>query len=182
MSVFDGFENNKYHNAMSAIQVRDIKGNWSKELQGIDKRYFIKKAFITEYRDFYERTVGDFYENAEAGVRVDGEDILLSEITDKEREWAIDFSAVEDILTNSKFVEIWESTLHQMAKEDECLSAFYKKIIDLANIPPSEERDCFDGYWIMLKFSDETYTYRLESPEAGNLYFDGVKLNKVEEK
>ncbi len=34
---------------MSAIQVRDIKGNWSEELQGIDKRYFIKKAFITEY-------------------------------------------------------------------------------------------------------------------------------------
>lgn len=165
---------------MSAIQVRDPKGNWSKEVQGIDKLFFIKKAFITEYRDLYERTEGDFYENAEAGVRVDGNDILLSEITDKEREWSIDFSAVEDILTNSKFVEVWESTLYQMAKEDECLSAFYKKIIDLANIPPSEERDYFDGYWIMLKFSDETYTYRLESPEAGNLYFDGVKLNKVE--
>lgn len=45
---------------MSAIQVRDIKGNWSEELQGIDKRYFIKKAFITEYRDLYERTEGDF--------------------------------------------------------------------------------------------------------------------------
>lgn len=44
---------------MSAIQVRDIKGNWSEELQGIDKRYFIKKAFITEYRDLYERTEGD---------------------------------------------------------------------------------------------------------------------------
>ena len=167
---------------MSAIQVRDIKGNWSEELQGIDKRYFIKKAFITEYRDLYERTEGDFYENAEAGVRVDGNDILLSEITDKEREWAIDFSTIEDILTNSKFVEVLESTLYQMAKEDERLSAFYKKIIDLANIPSSEERDYFDGYWIMLKFSDETYTYRLESPEAGNLYFDGVKLNKVEEK
>lgn len=166
---------------MSAIQVRDIKGNWSEELQGIDKRYFIKKAFITEYRDLYERMEGDFYENIEAGVRVDGVDILLSEITDTEREWAIDFSAVEDTLTNSKFVEVWESTLYQMAKEDECLSAFYKKIIDLANIPPCEERDIFDGYWIMLKFSDETYTYRLESPEAGNLYFDGTKLKKVEE-
>ena len=165
---------------MSAIQVRDPKGNWSKEVQGIDKLFFIKKAFITDYRDLYERTEGDFYENAEAGVRVDGNDILLSEITDKEREWSIDFSAVEDILTNSKFVEVWESTLYQMAKEDECLSAFYKKIIDLANFPPSEERNYFDGYWIMLKFSDETYTYRLESPEAGNLYFDGVKLNKVE--
>lgn len=165
---------------MSAIQVRDTKGNWSEELQGIDKLYFIKKAFITEYRDLYERTEGDFYENAEAGVRVDGKDILLSEITDREREWSIDFSAVEDILTNSKFVEVWESTLYQMAKEDECLSAFYKKIIDLANIPPSEEGDYFEGYCIMLKFSDETYTYRLESPEAGNLYFDGTKLNKVE--
>lgn len=107
---------------MSAIQVRDIKGNWSEELQGIDKRYFIKKAFITEYRDLYERMEGDFYENTEAGVRVDGVDILLSEITDTEREWAIDFSAVEDTLTNSKFVEVWESTLYQMAKEDECLS------------------------------------------------------------
>ena len=32
----------------------------------------------------------------------------------------------------------------------------------------------------MLKFSDEKYTYRLESPEAGNLYFDGVELKKVE--
>ena len=167
---------------MSAIQVRDIKGNWSEELQGIDKRYFIKKAFITEYRELYERTEGDFYGDAEAGVRVDGVDILLSEITDKEREWAIDFSAVEDTLTNSKFVEVWESTLYQMAKEDECLSALYKKIINLANIPPSEEIDYFDGYWIMLKFSDETYTYRLESPEAGNLYFDGTKLKKVEEK
>ena len=69
-----------------------------------------------------------------------------------------------------------------MAKEDECLSAFYKKLIEYANIPPSEEIDYFDGYSLMLKFSDEKYTYRLESPEAGNLYFDGVKLNKVEEK
>ena len=43
-------------------------------------------------------------------------------------------------------------------------------------IPPSEEIDYFDGYSLMLKFSDETYTYRLESPEAGNLYFDGVDL------
>ena len=167
---------------MSAIQVRDIKGNWSEELQGIDKRYFIKKAFITEYRELYERTEGDFYGDAEAGVRVDGVDILLSEITDKEREWAIDFSTIEDILTNARLVEVGEGTLHQMAKEDECLSAFYKKIINLANIPPSEEIDYFDGYWIMLKFSDETYTYRLESPEAGNLYFDGTKLKKVEEK
>jgi len=165
---------------MSAIQVRDIKGNWSEELQGIDKRYFIKKAFITEYRELYERTEGDFYGDAEAGVRVDGVDILLSEITDKEREWAIDFSTIEDILTNARLVEVGEGTLHQMAKEDECLSALYKKIINLANIPPSEEIDYFDGYWIMLKFSDETYTYRLESPEAGNLYFDGTKLNKVE--
>lgn len=165
---------------MSAIQVRDIKGNWSEKLQGIDKRYFIKKAIITEYRELYERTEGDFYGDAEAGVRVDGEDILLSEITDKEREWAIDFSTVEDILTNARLVEVGEGTLHQMAKEDECLSALYKKIINLANIPPSEEIDYFDGYWIMLKFSDETYTYRLESPEAGNLYFDGTKLNKVE--
>lgn len=48
---------------MSAIQVRDIKGNWSEELQGIDKRYFIKKAFITEYRDLYERTEGDLQLN-----------------------------------------------------------------------------------------------------------------------
>lgn len=167
---------------MSAIQVRDIKGNWSEKLQGIDKRYFIKKAIITEYRDLYELMEGDFFENTEAGVRVDGEDILLSEITDKEREWAIDFSTVEDILTNARLVEVGESTLHQMAKEDECLSALYKKIINLANIPPSEEIDYFDGYWIMLKFSDETYTYRLESPEAGNLYFDGTKLKKVEEK
>jgi hypothetical protein len=165
---------------MSAIQVRDIKGNWSEELQGIDKRYFIKKAFITEYRELYERTEGDFYGDAEAGVRVDGVDILLSEITDKEREWAIDFSTIEDILTNARLVEVGEGTLHQMAKDDECLSALYKKIINLANIPPSEEIDYFDGYWIMLKFSDETYTYRLESPEAGNLYFDGTKLNKVE--
>ena len=47
-------------------------------------------------------------------------------------------------------------------------------------IPPSEEIDYFDGYSLMLKFSDETYTYRLESPEAGNLYFDGVELKKVE--
>ena len=166
---------------MSAIQVRDIKGNWSEKLQGIDKRYFIKKAIITEYRDLYELMEGDFFENTEAGVRVDGEDILLSEITDKEREWAIDFSTVEDILTNARLVEVGEGTLHQMAKEDECLSALYKKIINLANIPPSEEIDYFDGYWIMLKFSDETYTYRLESPEAGNLYFDGTKLKKVEE-
>lgn len=166
---------------MSTIQVRDPKGNWSKEVQGIDKLYFIKKAIITEYRDLYERTEGDFYENVEAGVRVDGKDILLSEITDKEREWAINFSAVEDILTNARFVEVWESTLYKMAKDDECLSAFYNKLIEYANIPPCEERDVFDGYWIMLKFSDETYTYRLESPEAGNLYFDGTKLNKVEE-
>ena len=43
-------------------------------------------------------------------------------------------------------------------------------------IPPSEEIDYFDGYSLMLKFSDETYTYRLEFPEAGNLYFDGVDL------
>lgn len=47
-------------------------------------------------------------------------------------------------------------------------------------IPPSEEIDYFDGYSLMLKFSDEKYTYRLESPEAGNLYFDGVELKKVE--
>ena len=47
-------------------------------------------------------------------------------------------------------------------------------------IPPSEEIDYFDGYSLMLKFSDEKYTYRLESPEAGNLYFDGDKLKKVE--
>lgn len=167
---------------MSAIQVRDPKGNWSEEVQGIDKLYFIKQAIITEYRDLYEQMEGDFFENTSVGVRVDGEDILLSEITDKEREWAIDFSAVEDILTNSKFVEIWESTLHQMAREDECLSAFYKKLIEYANIPPREEIDYFDGYSLMLQFSDEKYTYLLESPEAGNLYFDGVKLNKVEEK
>lgn len=43
-------------------------------------------------------------------------------------------------------------------------------------IPPIEEIDYFDGYSLMLKFSDEKYTYRLESPEAGNLYFDGVDL------
>lgn len=167
---------------MSAIQVRDPKGNWSEEVRGIDKLYFIKQAIITEYRDLYEQMEGDFFENTSVGVRVDGEDIVLSEITDKEREWAIDFSAVEDILTNSKFVEIWESTLHQMAREDECLSAFYKKLIEYANIPPREEIDYFDGYSLMLQFSDEKYTYLLESPEAGNLYFDGVKLNKVEEK
>ena len=47
-------------------------------------------------------------------------------------------------------------------------------------IPPSEEIYYFDGYSLMLKFSDEKYTYRLESPEAGNLYFDGVELKKVE--
>ena len=167
---------------MSAIQVRDPKGNWSEEVRGIVKLYFIKQAIITEYRDLYEQMEGDFFENASVGVRIDGEDILLSEITDKEREWAIDFSAVEDILTNARFVEVGEGTLHQMAKEDECLSAFYKKLIEYANIPPSEEIDYFDGYSLMLKFSDEKYTYRLESPEAGNLYFDGVKLNKVEEK
>ena len=97
---------------MSAIQVRDPKGNWSEKVQGIDKLYFIKQAIITEYRDLYERTEGDFYENAEAGVRVDGNDILLSEITDKEREWAIDFSAVEDILTNAR---ISSSVLYSFA-------------------------------------------------------------------
>lgn len=165
---------------MSAIQVRDPKGNWSKEVQGIDKLYFIKQAIITEYRDLYELMEGDFFEDTSVGVCVDGKDILLSEVTDKEKNWAIDFSSIEDILTNVKFVEVGEGTLHQMAKEDECLSAFYKKLIEYANIPPSEEIDYFDGYSLMLKFSDETYTYRLESPEAGNLYFDGVELKKVE--
>jgi hypothetical protein len=167
---------------MSAIQVRDPKGNWSEEVQGIDKLYFIKQAIITEYRDFYEQTEGDFFEDASVGVCIDGKDILLSEITEKGKEWAIDFSSVEDILTNARFVEVGEGTLHQMAREDECLSAFYKKLIEYANIPPREEIDYFDGYSLMLKFSDEKYTYLLESPEAGNLYFDGVKLNKVEEK
>lgn len=165
---------------MSAIQVRDPKGNWSKEVQGIDKLYFIKQAIITEYRDLYELMEGDFFEDTSVGVCVDGKNILLSEVTNKEKNWAIDFSSIEDILTNVKFVEVGEGTLHQMAKEDECLSAFYKKLIEYANIPPSEEIDYFDGYSLMLKFSDETYTYRLESPEAGNLYFDGVKLKKVE--
>lgn len=165
---------------MSAIQVRDPKGNWSKEVQGIDKLYFIKQAIITEYRDLYELMEGDFFEDTSVGVCVDGKNILLSEVTNKEKNWAIDFSSIEDILTNVKFVEVGEGTLHQMAKEDECLSAFYKKLIEYANIPPSEEIDYFDGYSLMLKFSDETYTYRLESPEAGNLYFDGVELKKVE--
>ena len=165
---------------MSAIQVRDPKGNWSKEVQGIDKLYFIKQAIITEYRDLYELMEGDFFEDTSVGVCVDGKNILLSEVTNKEKNWAIDFSSIEDILTNVKFVEVGEGTLHQMAKEDEFLSAFYKKLIEYANIPPSEEIDYFDGYSLMLKFSDEKYTYRLESPEAGNLYFDGVELKKVE--
>jgi hypothetical protein len=167
---------------MSAIQVRDPKGNWSEKVQGIDKLYFIKQAIITEYRVLYERTEGDYFEEASVGVCVDGKDILLSDITNKGKEWAIDFSAVEDILTNARFVEVDEATLHQMSREDECLSAFYKKLVEYANIPPSEKTDYFDGYGILLKFSDEKYTYRLESPEAGNLYFDGVKINKVEEK
>ena len=171
---------------MSAIQVRDTKGYWSKEVQGIDKLYFIKQSIITAYRDAYEEFEGDYHEAEDAplGISINGDDINVSDVTDKREgmQWAIDFSSIEDILRNAGFVEVGEDTLHQMAKEDECLSAFYKKLIEYTSIPPSSEEDYFDGYSLMLKFSDEKYTYRLESPEAGNLYFDGVKLNKVEEK
>ena len=171
---------------MSAIQVRDPKGNWSKEVQGIDKLFFIKQAIITEYRIAHEEFEGYYHEAEDAplGISINGDDINVSDVTDKREgmQWAIDFSSIEDILRNAGFVEVGEDTLHQMAKEDECLSAFYKKLIEYTSIPPSSGEDYFDGYSLMLKFSDEKYTYRLESPEAGNLYFDGVKLNKVEEK
>ncbi len=168
---------------MSAIQVRDPKGNWSEEVQGIDKLYFIKQAIITEYRNAYAEFEGDYSEaeDAPVGVFIDGKDIIVSDVTDKREgmQWAISFQSIEDFLTNARFVEVGEGTLHQMAREDECLSAFYKKLIEYANIPPSEEIDYFDGYSLMLKFSDEKYTYRLESPEAGNLYFDGVDLCRI---
>lgn len=168
---------------MSAIQVRDPKGNWSKEVQGIDKLYFIKQAIITEYRNTYKEFFWDYSEAEKAplGISIDGDDINVSDVTDKREgmQWAIDFSSIEDILRNAKLVEVGDNIIHQMAKEDECLSAFYKKLIEYANIPPSEEIDYFDRYRLMLKFSDEKYTYRLESAEKGNLYFDGVDLCRI---
>lgn len=168
---------------MSAIQVRDPKGNWSKEVQGIDKLYFVKQAIITAYRNAYEEFEGDYHEAEDAplGISIDGNDIKVSDVTDKRErmQWAINFSSIEDIMKNAGFVEVGEDTLHQMAKEDECLSAFYKKLIEYANIPPSSEVDYFDGYILMLRFSGEKYAYRLESTEKGNLYFDGVKMCSV---
>lgn len=168
---------------MSAIQVRDPKGNWSKEVQGIDKLYFVKQAIITAYRNAYEEFEGDYHEAEDAplGISIDGNDIKVSDVTDKRErmQWAINFSSIEDIMKNAGFVEVGEDTLHQMAKEDECLSAFYKKLIEYANIPPSSEVDYFDGYILMLRFSGEKYAYRLESAEKGNLYFDGVKMCSV---
>lgn len=171
---------------MSAIQVRDPKGNWSKEVQGIDKLFFIKQAIITEYRIAYEEFEGDYHEAEDAplGISINGKDIRVSDVTDKREgmQWAIDFRSIEDNLSNAWLVEVGENILHQMAKEDECLSAFYKKLIEYANIPPSEEIDYFDGYRLMLKFSDEKYTYRLESAEKGNLYFDGVDLSQYKKR
>jgi hypothetical protein len=168
---------------MSAIQVRAPKGSWSKEVQGIDKLYFIKQAIITAYRNAYEEFEGDYSEAEDAtlGISIDGRDIKVSDVTDKREgmQWAIDFSSIEDILRNAKLVEVGDNIIRQMAKEDECLSAFYKKLIEYANILPSEEIDYFDGYRLMLKFSDEKYTYRLESAEKGNLYFDGVDLCRI---
>ena len=168
---------------MSAIQVRAPKGSWSKEVQGIDKLYFIKQAIITAYRNAYEEFEGDYSEAEDAplGISIDGRDIKVSDVTDKREgmQWAINFSSIEDIMKNAGFVEVGEDTLHQMAKEDECLSAFYKKLIEYAYIPPSSEVDYFDGYILMLRFSGEKYAYRLESAEKGNLYFDGVKMCSV---
>ena len=171
---------------MSAIQVRDPKGNWSKEVQGIDKLFFIKQAIIKEYRIAHEEFEGYYHEAEDAplGISINGDDINVSDITDKREgmQWAIDFSSIEDILRNVKLVEMGDNIIHQMAKEDECLSAFYKKLIEYANIPPSKEIDYFDGYRLMLKFSDEKYTYRLESAEKGNMYFDGVNLSPYTKK
>ena len=168
---------------MSAIQVRDPKGSWSKEVQGIDKLYFIKQAIVTEYRNAYEEFEGDYSEAEDAplGISIDGRDIKVSDVSDKREgmQWAIDFQSIEDNLPNARLVEVGENILHQMANEDECLSAYYKKLIEYANIPPSYEEDYFDGYILMLRFSGEKYAYRLESAEKGNLYFDGVKMCSV---
>lgn len=168
---------------MSAIQVRAPKGSWSKEVQGIDKLYFIKQAIITAYRNAYEEFEGDYSEAEDAplGISIDGRDIKVSDVTDKREgmQWAIDFQSIEDNLPNARLVEVGENILHQMANEDECLSAYYKKLIEYANIPPSSEEDYFDGYILMLRFSGEKYAYRLESAEKGNLYFDGVKMCSV---
>jgi hypothetical protein len=168
---------------MSAIQVRDPKGSWSKEVQGIDKLYFIKQAIVTEYRNAYEEFEGDYSEAEDAplGISIDGRDIKVSDVSDKREgmQWAIDFQSIEDNLPNARLVEVGENILHQMANEDECLSAYYKKLIEYANIPPSSEEYYFDGYILMLRFSGEKYAYRLESAEKGNLYFDGVKMCSV---
>ena len=144
---------------MSAIQLREPKDTWSKLVQGIDKLYFVKQAIITAYRNAYEEFEGDYSEAKDAplGIFINGKDIRVSDVTDKQErmQWAINFSSIEDILKNAGFVEVGEDTLHQIAKEDECLSAFYKKLIEYASIPPSSEEDYFDGYSLMLKFSDE---------------------------
>ena len=55
---------------MSAIQVRDPKGSWSKEVQGIDKLYFIKQAIVTEYRNAYEEFEGDYSEAEDAPLGI----------------------------------------------------------------------------------------------------------------
>ena len=165
---------------MSAIQVRTPKGNWSKPIQGIDKLHFMREAIIGEYREVYELFGGDYNEAEDAplGISIDGKDLLVKEETDSREgmQWAISLTAIEEMLSNAKLFEMGENILHQMANEDECLSAFYKKLIEYAEIPPRTEDDDFNGYILMFRFSEEKITYEPNSSEKEKLGFDGENL------
>lgn len=169
---------------MSAIQVRTPKGNWSKSLQGLDKLHFMREAIITEYRDIYEMFEGNYAEaeNAPLNISIDGKALLVNDVTDSREgmQWVIRLTSIEEMLSNAELFEVGENILHQMSNEDECLSAFYRKLIEYADIPPRAEDDYFDGYILMFRFSDEKITYRLKS-EKGSLYFDGVNMCRISE-
>lgn len=170
---------------MSTIQVRTPKGNWSKPIQGLDKLHFIREAIITEYRNIYEMFEGDYNEAEDAplGISIDGKDLLVKGVTDDREgmQWVISLTSIDEMLSNAKLFEMGENILQQMANEEECLSAFYQKLIEYAEIPPRAEDDYFDGYILMFRFSDEKITYRLNSAEKGNLYFDGIKMSRISE-
>ena len=142
---------------MSKIRVWTTDGQWSDEIQGLDKVYLIKKSILLNYApEEYWDSSG--YDTCLAGFELDGQplspdDFNGSHYKEKEWEWfwrtfqggtRIDFSKV-------RFFTLPIVVLKSLQKKDTSLSEKYNQIISSAKTPAAIP----NGYCLILRFEDE---------------------------
>lgn len=131
---------------MSRIKVWTSKGNWSKEILGIDKVGLIKTAI-----KFGERFLRGYEDDREPHFEMDFcvlEEYVLEEA--ERGELRYDFSLYGDVRKAKSFI-MPLVVLQQLAGYKTILQAAYKALIEAADVPASAGKD----YCLLMEFENE---------------------------